>query len=116
MAWTELSHPAGIIWLAGPAGAAGRVVRVAVRATDVALSVLPAHPGLSLQSALSGHVAAIESDGALAYVEVGLRGGGRLFAAVTRRSVEHLALAIDMPVQALIKTVALDERVIEPAG
>ena len=32
---TEIRHPAGTIWIAGPAGAAGREVRVVVQATDV---------------------------------------------------------------------------------
>ena len=108
---TELRHPAGIVRVAGPApGRAGTHVQIVVRATDVVVSVAAVHVGLSLQNILAGHVAAIEPDGALATVEIALLGGGRLFAAVTRRSVEDLALAVGRPVHALIKTVALDER------
>ena len=107
---TELRHAAGTLWLAGPTAPAGAEIRVAVKATDVALSVAPAQAGLSMQSALSAEVAAIETDGAVAIVELTLQGGGRLYAAVTRRAASRLGLRRGTPVQALVKTVALDER------
>ncbi len=105
---TALDHPAGQLWLAGPAGPAGRPLRALVRATDVSLA--PGDPGpLSIRSALAGHVAGIEEDGPLAAVTVALRGGGTLTALVTRRALHDLALGRGAPVNALVKTVALDE-------
>jgi hypothetical protein len=35
---TEISHPAGTIWLTGRAGPIGREARVVVRATDITLA------------------------------------------------------------------------------
>ena len=39
---TEISHPAGTIWLTGRAGPVGREVRVVVKATDITLAKAPA--------------------------------------------------------------------------
>ena len=105
---TALDHPAGTLWLAGRAGPPGRSIRALVRATDVSLA--PGETGpISIRSALTGRVAAIEPDGALAAVTVALEGGGQVVALVTRRAVHDLGLGPGMPVRALIKTVALDE-------
>ncbi len=107
---TEIAHPAGTIWLAGPAGSAGRNVRVLVRATDVTLATArPEH--LSVRTVLAGTVAKIErSNGALAIVTVELVGRSHLAASATRMAIDDLALKAGDPVFALIKTVALDER------
>jgi molybdate transport system ATP-binding protein len=108
---TELRHPAGRIWLAGEARAKARHVRVLVHATDVTLATArPEH--LSVRSTLSGHVLAIEDEGPLALVDIALDGDGRLHAMATRRAVDELQLVVGKPVFALIKTVALDERLI----
>ncbi|MGA7657257.1 MAG: molybdenum ABC transporter ATP-binding protein, partial [Methylocella sp.] len=40
---TELQHPSGTVWLAGPAGPIGGVTRIIVKATDVTLSLGPPH-------------------------------------------------------------------------
>ena len=105
---TALDHPAGRLWLAGPAGLRGRPLRALIRATDVSLAPGDTGP-ISIRSALAGTIAAIEHEGALAVVAVDLRGGGSLTALITRRAVHDLALQIGSPVNALIKTVALDE-------
>jgi molybdate transport system ATP-binding protein len=107
---TEITHPAGTIWLAGPAGSAGRDVRVLVRATDVTLATArPEH--LSVRTVLAGTVAKIErSNGALAIVTVELVGRSHLAASATRMAIDDLGLKIGDAVFALIKTVALDER------
>ena len=105
---TALEHPAGRLWLAGPAGPSGRPVRALIHATDVSLAPGDTGP-ISIRSSLAGRVADIEPDGALAAVTIELRGGGSLVALVTRRAVHDLAIEIGAPVNALIKTVALDE-------
>jgi len=112
---TEIRHPAGTIWIAGPAGAAGREVRVVVRATDVTVSTEPPQH-LSIRTVLAGKVAAIEQeDGPLAAVTIDLTGHGHIVASLTRMAVDELGLAVGRDVFALIKTVALDERGIAPA-
>jgi molybdate transport system ATP-binding protein len=107
---TEIAHPSGTIWLAGPAGAVGREVRIVIRGTDVTLATArPQH--LSVRTILAGTVGAIEQDdGPLAGVTVDLKGHGHLVAMATRMAVDELALKPGDPVFALIKTVALDER------
>jgi len=107
---TELAHPAGAIWLAGPAGAVGRDLRIVIKATDVTLAT--ARPSqLSVRTVLAGTVERIDSDdGPLAAVSVALQGGGHVVALATRMAVDDLALRRGDTVFALIKTVALDER------
>jgi molybdate transport system ATP-binding protein len=108
---TELLHPSGTIWLAGPAGERGSKVRVMVHATDVTLSA--GRPrNLSVRSVLEGQIREIETEGPLAAVEIALNGGGRLFAMATRRAVDDLGLDRGDQVFALVKTVALDERTV----
>ena len=106
---TELAHPAGTVWLAGPAGALGSTVRIIVKATDVVLSVDPPHH-LSVRSCLSGRIDAVQENGPLATVAVTLDGDGHLFAMATRHALDELGLVPGAPVYALIKTTALDER------
>jgi molybdate transport system ATP-binding protein len=112
---TELSHPAGTIWLAGRASPAEGQVRIIVKATDVVLSVRPARD-LSVRSSLSGRIAAIERIGPLAAVEIALKGEGRLCAMITRHALDELGLDCGAEVLALIKTSALDERQIGPVA
>jgi molybdate transport system ATP-binding protein len=107
---TEIEHPGGTIWLAGPAGPVGREVHIVIRATDVTLATARPH-NLSVRTVLAGTIAAIEvDDGPLAAVNVDLKGHARLVAIATRMAVDELALKPGDPVFALIKTVALDER------
>jgi molybdate transport system ATP-binding protein len=108
---TELVNPAGKIWLAGPAGKTGGKVRILVRATDVTLSAGPPQ-NLSVRSVMQGQIREIETEGALASVEIALKGDGRLFAMATRRAIDDLGLKPGDQVFALVKTVALNERTV----
>jgi molybdate transport system ATP-binding protein len=107
---TSLRHPAGPIFVGGRVGPDGKLVRVVIGATDVALAT--SRPTeLSIRTILAGEVAAIRSEtGALALVDIALDGGGRLAASVTRLAVSELELAPGARVYALIKAVAIDER------
>lgn len=108
----EISHPAGKIWLAGPAGAPGQNVRVVVKSTDITLARYASHD-TSIRNALSGTVGALEADdGPFAGVAIDLDGHGHLFALATRKAVDELGLAPGERVFALIKTAALDQRAV----
>lgn len=109
---TEISHPAGTIWLTGRAGPVGREARVVIKATDITLSTTrPSN--LSVRTTLAGRVASIETDdGPLAAVNIDLEGYGQLFALVTRKAIDELRLGRGDRVFALVKTVALDERAV----
>ena len=112
---TEISHPAGTIWLTGRAGPVGRDARVVIKATDITLSKAPAQ-SLSVRTTLSGIVAGIETDdGPVAGVSVDLDGHGHLFALATRKAIDELALRPGDRVFALVKAVALDERAVASA-
>ncbi|MGH6852220.1 MAG: molybdenum ABC transporter ATP-binding protein [Methylocella sp.] len=106
---TELKHPAGTVWLAGPAGPLGGQVRIIVRATDVVLAAHQPHD-LSVRSSLCGQIGSIEKSGPLAAVEIVLEGEGRLYAVITRHALDELGFDRGARVFALIKTSALDER------
>ncbi|MGB6699678.1 MAG: ATP-binding cassette domain-containing protein, partial [Methylocella sp.] len=106
---TELNHPAGTVWLAGPAGPLGGQVRIIVKATDVVLAARPPHD-LSVRSSLRGRIGSIETNGPLAAVEIVLEGEGRLYAVTTRHALDELGLDRGARLFALIKTSALDER------
>jgi molybdate transport system ATP-binding protein len=109
---TEISHPAGTIWLAGRAGPIGREARVIIKATDITLATTPAR-NLSVRTTLAGTVAGIETgDGPLAAVTMILIGHGQLVALATRKAVDELGLKVGDSVFALVKTVALDERTV----
>jgi molybdate transport system ATP-binding protein len=106
---TELKHPAGTVWLAGPAGPLGGQVRIIVKATDVVLAARAPHD-LSVRSSLIGQIGSIEKNGPLAAVEIVLEGEGRLYAVTTRHALDELGFDRGARVFALIKTSALDER------
>ncbi len=111
---TPLKHPAGTIWITGPAGLPGRTVRIFVKATDVVLATEPPHH-LSVRSVLSGAIESIAIEGPLAVVDIGLDGGGRLAAIATRKAVDELHLNRGARLFALIKSTAIDERAIAQA-
>jgi molybdate transport system ATP-binding protein len=113
---TEIVHPGGTIWIAGPAGPVGREVRIVVRATDVTLATTPPH-NMSVRTILAGTVAGIATDGGpLAAVTVDLDGHAQLVAMATRMALDELRLKRGDQVFALIKTVALDERSVAGAA
>jgi molybdate transport system ATP-binding protein len=93
------------------AAPAGSSLRIRVRARDVALA-LGKPREISIRNVLSGRIAAIEVEaGAFAEVSVDI-GGPLLRARITRESVDALGLAPPRPVFALIKSVALDRRLL----
>lgn len=107
---TTLEHPAGTISLPGIVGRRGEAHRVVMRAIDVGLAVQRPRD-VSFRTVLLGRIVAIDRDaGALARVELGLRGAGTLVALVTRLSVDELGLDAGDDVFAMVKAVALDER------
>lgn len=109
---TQISHPAGTIWLTGRAGPVGRETRVVIKSTDITLSKSPA-TNLSVRTMLAGTVADVETDdGPLGGVSVDLDGHGHLFALATRKAVDELKLRRGDRVFALVKAVALDERAV----
>ncbi|MSO81224.1 MAG: molybdenum ABC transporter ATP-binding protein [Alphaproteobacteria bacterium] len=90
----------------------GARVRLRIRARDVALA-RTAPQGLSIRNAFPGTVAAIvEEDGAFAEVTVYLGGGAHIVASVTREAVAALGLTQGGAVVALVKSVALDRRML----
>ena len=114
---TEISHPAGNIWLVGRAGAVGADMRVVIKSTDITLTREPPDDKgtreLSIRNALAGTIAGIETDEVpFAGVSITLDGHGRLFALATRKAIDALGLGPGDRVYALIKTVALDERAV----
>jgi len=111
---TELKHPSGTVWIAGPAGPVGGKARIIVKATDVVLSLNPPRD-LSARSVLSGTVADIQFDGPLATIEITLEGDGHLFATATKGALDELELTPGAHVFALFKTTAIDERSIATA-
>lgn len=109
---TEISHPAGAIWLTGRAGPIGREARIVIKATDITLATAQAG-NLSVRTTLAGKVADIETDdGPIAGVSIELDGHGQLFALATRKAIDELGLRRGDRVFALVKTVALDERAV----
>jgi molybdate transport system ATP-binding protein len=111
---TQLKHPAGTVWVTGPAGPPGRPVRIVVNATDVVLATEPPH-GLSVRSVLSGVIGSIKADGPIAMIDIALDGGGRLAAIATTQAAHELDLVCGARVFALIKATAIDERAIGQA-
>ena len=109
---TEISHPAGKIWLVGHAGPQGREVRIVVKSTDIALA-REVGPRLSVRNVLAGTVENIETDGgAFAGVSIALDGHDHLFALATRKAIDELCIGAGDSIFALIKTAALDQRAV----
>lgn len=105
-----VEHPAGRIVVPGLLPAVGGAVRVAVRATEVTLSI-GRGDRVSVRTALSGRVVGVDTDhGPFALVTLELAGGDRLHAYATRLAVDDLGLDVGDAVEALIKSVSIDER------
>jgi len=105
-----VDHPAGRIVVPGLLPHIGEEVRVAIRATEVTLSLGRTHQ-VSVRTALAGRVVAVATDqGPFALVTVELVGGERLSAYATRLAVDDLGLDVGDEVMALIKSVSIDER------
>lgn len=93
----------------------GTIVRIRIRARDV--SIASEQPvGLSIRNILRARITEIsEEEGAFAEVLMDLEGTG-LRARITRESVEKLNLSTGMQVFALIKSSAVDRRLIPGGG
>lgn len=91
---------------------AGEMVRVRIRARDVALATRKPE-GISIRNVLKGTVAQIapETDTAFAETLVDI-GGGRLRARITREALAQLAISEGSSVYALIKTISFDRRTV----
>lgn len=99
----------GNIWLRDTGAEVGRRVRLRVLARDVSIATAQPHH-TSIQNLIPCVVRAIACDVHPSQVLVQLDcGGAILLARITTRSAEMLGLAIEMPVWAQIKTVALVE-------
>lgn len=113
---TKLNHAAGTIWFPAQIDPIGGSARVLIKAIDVVLA-LKRPDNTSIQSVLHGQVGQIDQDQdkGLAMAEVELDGGERLFSMVTRHAVDQLGLSRGVEIFALIKSSALDERMIGAA-
>ena len=107
---TRLDHHGQTItvpWIDRPIGAA---LRLRIRARDVALAV-EAPRGLSIRNVLAGTLATLAAEPDTPFVHAVIDiGAGRVGARITREAADVLALKPGMPLFALIKSVALDER------
>ena len=107
---TFLAHPAGEVVVPGRITPSGKPLRIAIRATNVALSRQLPHD-FTVRTVLAGRIERIAiDDGPFAVVVIELAGGDRLFAYVTRLALDALSLGVGDAVFALVKTVSLDER------
>lgn len=109
---TVVGHTAGDIFVPGRFAVSDRALRIAVRATDVALA-REQMTGLSVRTQLAGRIASIASEsGSSALVTLELAGGDHIVASLTRLAVSDLGLAEGQEVFALVKAVAIDERAV----
>ena len=107
---TTLSHPAGIISLAGKLSHGKAPVRIVVKATDVTLA-LNKPRDISARTMLKGIIARCDVDGGpIAIIHVKLEGGEELAAALTRKAMDQLGLDAGQAVWCLLKSVSIDER------
>jgi molybdate transport system ATP-binding protein len=105
---TTLETRAGPLTVPRVAAGIGSMVRVFVRASDVMLS-RQRPEGISALNVLAGRVVGLAEE-SRTVIDVALDcGGQRLLARITRRSAVALKLAPEVPVFAIIKSVALEE-------
>lgn len=107
---TVLEHPAGEIVVPGRLGEDAALVRLSIQSTSVTIA-LGRPDKTSVQTILAAEVQAVEiNDGPLALVALRLTGGDTLKVYVTRLAADKLSLGKGRSVQALIKSVTIDER------
>jgi len=111
---TTLSFAGGELRVPRLALAPGSLVRVRIRARDVAIAL--ARPqGISIQNMVAARIIELSAEQG-PIIEIALDAGGtRLLARVTRLSADLLRLAPGVPVWALIKSVALDRHMLSQA-
>ncbi len=109
-----LDHPAGRLAVPGHQFPPGSMVRLQVRARDVAIAI--GEPGrLSIRNRLAAHVTAVTAIEA-PMVEVTLDAAGSiLVASITRDAADALDLRPGVPVIALVKTASFDRMSLGPA-
>ncbi len=107
---TIIRHPAGDIVVPGRIEPSPGGVRIAIRATSVAIAI--GRPGnSSVRAALQGRITRLETDGGpFVLTTVQLLGGDCLKVYVTRLAADDLKLAEGDEVLALVKAVSIDER------
>ena len=110
---THLDFAGGTIFVPQLDVAAGRTIRVRIRARDVSLAVSPP-AGISILNVFPGTVQEIAVDGAFADIVVDI--GARIWARITARSLHELNLGVGSPVFALVKAVAIDRHSLGRAG
>ncbi|WP_048647473.1 molybdenum ABC transporter ATP-binding protein [Nitratireductor soli] len=96
----------GQLELTGDGFAEGMIVRLRVRAADVAIASV-AHDGLSIRNQLPCLVGEVRRDGAFAMVTLHL-GEQRLIARITAKSADMLNLAPGRKAYALLKAVSVE--------
>jgi molybdate transport system ATP-binding protein len=106
---TRLATSAGPVWLPRVAAPAGAAVRFRVSAQDVMIA-LERPAGISALNVLPARIVALrQGDGPGVLVQL-QAGGDLLLARITRRSADALALAPDMPVFAVVKSLAVAQQ------
>ena len=110
---THLDFAGGTIFVPQLDVAAGRTIRVRIRARDVSLAVSPP-AGISILNVFPGTVLEIAADGAFADIVVDI--GTRIWARITARSLHEMNLGVGSPVFALVKAVAIDRHSLGRAG
>jgi molybdate transport system ATP-binding protein len=104
---THLEHHGQRIAVPQIGAEVGSVLRVRIRARDVALATHRPE-GSSIRNVLAGTLTQIQSDAATPYAETWVDiGGARLRARVTREAIAELGLTEGAPVFALVKSIAL---------
>ena len=103
---TALSFGGQRLYVPAIPGQAGDRIRLRIRARDVALA-LGKPQDISVLNILPGRITEISAGGD-GHTDIRLDIGGGLWARITRRSANELALALDQEVYALIKSVAID--------
>lgn len=107
---TIVRHPAGDLVIPGRIEPQSRNVRIAIHATSVTIGV--GQPSTtSVRTLLQGTITRLETDGGpFAVATIRLTGGDTLKAYATRLATDKLGLHEGSTVQALVKSVSIDER------
>lgn len=114
-AMTEIAIGGQKLRMPGIEAEIGTIVRIRVRARDVSIAIEEPR-GISIRNALRARISEVyEEEGAFAEVLMDLEGTG-LRSRITRESVIKLGLEPGRPVYALIKSSAVDRRLIPGGG
>ena len=103
---TEVETAGGPVFLPGVVPPQGSAIRLRIRAQDVMLALGPV-TGISALNLLAAVVESLAPEGEAGMIVVLRLGDERLLARVTKRSADALRLRPGLPVQAILKTVAV---------